>query len=99
MSDQPIAWCSFAFMLTNRMLARLEYRTYDYFDIKSKVQVQWRSHPRSCLYHATLDGREALCGVKGLVETNPYPSCEDPGNDLMTCLHCQEMVRRVRSQP
>lgn len=80
------------------MVSRLSFRSEEYacFDLKTNVRVRWRSHPRSCLYHATHDGKLALCGVKNLVEENPYPSCVEPFDDLMTCLHCQGMVRRIR---
>lgn len=81
----------------SRLLQLLTYPTYTYFALKSRVQVRWMRHPRSCLYHATHDGKESLCGVKTLVDEDPRWASLDPSDDLMTCLHCQGMVRRVAS--
>ena len=77
--------------------------TVSWFHIKTGVEAYWTVHKKSCLYHATYDGKESLCGVHNL-EPIGQPICHhwhipyfDPSNDTMTCLHCQGLVRRVDS--
>lgn len=69
---------------------------YAFFDLRSGVEVFWMTHPRTTMIHATFDGRSSLCGCQTPL-TNEIPSSMlDPSNDLMTCMRCQEQVRRVR---
>lgn len=69
-----------------------------YFAIPSGVQVTWASHRKSCLFHATVDGEIALCGVGDLTDEIAYPSVYDPSDDGMTCKNCQWLVRRVKDR-
>lgn len=72
--------------------------SYRYFALSNGVEVTWAPHPRSCLYHAVMQGTTSLCGVHvdvdGKVESIPA-SCSDPSDDTMTCMKCQGLVRRV----
>lgn len=68
---------------------------YWYFSMANGIEVTWASHPRSCLYHATYDGKTAMCGAQGALEDKIASSCSDPANDTMTCENCAGLVRRV----
>ena len=72
-------------------------RWFSYYALKTGVEVHWRAHPISFLYHATYDGQSALCGVAGLVEGEIPSFTHDPSNDTMTCMNCQGLVRRVKT--
>jgi hypothetical protein len=51
------------------------------------------------LYHATADGKRTACGWPAVfVEEDPGMGTADRANDIMTCLSCQGMVRRVRAE-
>jgi hypothetical protein len=72
-------------------------RSLAFETLRHRVQAEWRAGPRSCKYHATIDGRAALCGAPIRQDThNPYPSVWDPSDDIMTCDHCAARVRRIR---
>jgi hypothetical protein len=67
-----------------------------FFHMPTGVEVRWASHARSCLFHATLDGKTALCGARGALAPGwAYPCVLDPSSDTMTCEHCAGLVRRV----
>lgn len=72
-----------------------------YFATLNGVEVSWSVHTKSCLYHATYDGKAALCGAPGALEPITQKStvgCAiDPSCDLMTCVTCAGLVRRVKS--
>lgn len=78
--------------------------SYHFFSMKNGVEVQWRESEHGCLYHATYDGVLPLCGVKATLTqpTRPWGLCVgpyDPSDDMMTCLRCAGMVRRVKNSP
>jgi hypothetical protein len=59
--------------------------------------VIWVAKRNGYLWHATGDKIHAVCSASVLVDLvhDPYPSTVDRSSDLMTCLRCQERVRRV----
>jgi hypothetical protein len=60
--------------------------------------VVWAAKRNGYLWHATADGIHAVCSATVVVDLghDPYPSTFDRSSDLMTCIRCQERVRRVR---
>ena len=66
-----------------------------WFHIKSGVEVKWMMHESSALYHATIDGKISVCGCSNLIDIKHF--LIDPSNDLMTCLNCQDLVRRGKN--
>ena len=65
-----------------------------YFHMKSGVEVTWFEHNRTYLYHASVDGKVAVCGAVNLKPIHahvPYPA-----TDLMACENCQGLVREVK---
>lgn len=63
------------------------------------IQVTWKIGKTSWLYHATANGRIAVCnGYLDLSDDDPYQD-EDRSNCIMTCNMCAERVRRSRPKP
>ena len=50
------------------------------------------------LWHATCDGKVAVCSPKIAVDRdrNPYPHTYDRSCDTMTCENCTRLVRRTK---
>jgi hypothetical protein len=62
------------------------------------VQVTWKIGKVSSLYHATSNGRAAICnGYLDLTDDDPYQD-EDRSNCVMTCNMCAERVRKDRQK-
>jgi hypothetical protein len=53
---------------------------------------------RSCIYHATVDGLRAVCNRAILVYEDGAGHGEDRSDSVMTCVKCQERVRRVKEE-
>jgi hypothetical protein len=66
-------------------------------EIKSGKPATWLSHELTCLYHASVDGKVALCGTRRLARQNMYPSILDPATDIMACRRCLEKVRYAKA--
>ena len=61
---------------------------------KSHKLAWWMSRYWSETYHATIDGKTALCGVQGgLTGSNPFPEVLDASTDHRACAHCRRAVR------
>lgn len=61
---------------------------------KSHKPAWWMSRKWSETYHATIDGKTALCGVQGgLTGSNPFPEVLDASTDHRACAHCRRAVR------
>ena len=61
---------------------------------KSHKPAWWMSRYWSETYHATVDGKTALCGVHGgLTDSNPFPEVLDASTDHRACAHCRRAVR------
>jgi len=67
--------------------------------ISDDASVVWASSKTAYLFHATVDGITAVCNKKRLVDLDReiYPSTIDRSNDMMTCVLCQERVRKKKS--
>src|SRR5579863_7997050 len=64
--------------------------------ISTGATVVWKSGKRTLIWHASVDGLHGVCSPHVLVtDADPYPSTYDRSNDLMTCIRCQELVRRL----
>ena len=58
----------------------------------------WRAADKGCIWHATVDGLAPVCRSRIVLGDNdPYPSTVDRADDMMTCMRCAELVRRVRA--
>lgn len=68
---------------------------YEYFSLPGGVQVSWATHRSSCLHHATVDGKVALCGAANLTDEGFGATVFDPAADTMACENCLGRVRRV----
>lgn len=65
--------------------------------ISDGMSVIWLFSVESHLCHASADNLHAVCRSDLVVSDSfdPYPSTVDRSNDLMTCIRCQGLVRRV----
>ena len=70
--------------------------TYSYFAIKTGLEVKWYQNKFSFLYHASHDGKFALCGSSNLEPIHGYTP--DPSSDTMACDNCQGLVRRLNNK-
>lgn len=71
----------------------------DWFSLISDGRtVLWMCGATTYLYHATADGKVAVCSSRIPIdrEREPYPGTTDRSRDLMTCDHCASMVRRTK---
>ncbi len=69
--------------------------------IKTGKRAVWLMHSITYLYHASVDGTNALCGIrsKHLIEQAPRSVSSwqlDPATDYMTCDRCKDLVRYAR---
>ena len=76
----------------------IRYDEIDWFErISDGKTALWMSGGPALLWHATVDGKVAVCSSKIAVyrERNPYPNTVDRSSDLMTCERCADLVRRI----
>lgn len=74
----------------------------DWFDrISDGKTALWMAGATTWLFHATVDGKVAVCSNRILVdrERDLYPRIADRSNDLMTCESCAKLVKRRRMPP
>lgn len=68
--------------------------------ISDETPVKWlvKAVGRSFDYHASVDGKVAVClGAPVVGESPEAPKNVDRSNDVMTCENCQDLVKRVAS--